>query len=297
MVLPALRHRGSAAVNNQRKRGVWPGTSVITHAANRNGRDFVAGDIHGHFGTVEHALAELAFRPDRDRLFSAGDLIDHGPRSVDALTWLASGRILAVRGNHEQMLVDTLVYENGHLRKSGHGSTWLECGGGWWWNLNDTHSEDTKPRTEAEQEARLNDWLGAMRQVPYLRRIDTAAGPVGIAHTMPVYYGDWSEVEEIMTDGAQRARQAAFPRIERAPSEVLWSRPDIEREDRSAPDLPRAMAHITFVVTGHTPHLEPRWTRENIVCIDTGVHIPEYGHLTIAEIQTGEPELHRFATR
>ena len=75
---------------------------------------------------------------------------------------------------------------------------------------------------------------------------------------------------------------------------MLWDRPDIERERRDAPDLPRAMTHVTLVVTGHTPHLQQRWTRRNVLCIDTGVHVPENGHLTIAEIQSGEPALHRF---
>ena len=40
------------------------------HPANRTGQDFVAGDIHGHFGTVEHALDALAFDPSQDRLFN-----------------------------------------------------------------------------------------------------------------------------------------------------------------------------------------------------------------------------------
>ena len=33
----------------------------------------------------------------------------------------------------------------------------------------------------------------------------------------------------------------------------------------------------------------------DLLCIDTGVHCPELGHLTVAEIQTGTAELHRFA--
>ena len=207
---------------NQYKHMVWPDESLISHPANETGRDFVAGDIHGHFDTLEHALAKLEFDPGRDRLFSAGDLIDHGPRSADALEWLGSGRILAVRGNHEQMLVECLIFENGHLRKSGVGATWLDCGGDWWWGLNDTDEDGAPPRREVDHDRRRDDWLGAMRQVPYLRRIDTAAGPVGIAHTMPIYYGDWREVEEIMTDGAKLARETRFPRIESAPSGVLW---------------------------------------------------------------------------
>ena len=48
---------------------------------------------------------------------------------------------------------------------------------------------------------------------------------------------------------------------------------------------------------GHAPELHPRWTRQNVLRIDTGVHVPDYGHLTIAQIESGEPQVHRFARR
>ena len=73
------------------------------------GRDFVVGDVHGEFDTLEAMLASVGFLPGRDRLFALGDLIDRGPRSADALSWMESGRIeLSVRGNHEQMLLDRI---------------------------------------------------------------------------------------------------------------------------------------------------------------------------------------------
>ena len=46
---------------------------VRTIPANPHRRDFVVGDLHGGFRTLEHALAELRFDPDRDRLFGVGD--------------------------------------------------------------------------------------------------------------------------------------------------------------------------------------------------------------------------------
>lgn len=36
------------------------------------GRDLVVSDIHGCFGTVEHALETLEYDATRDRLFSLG---------------------------------------------------------------------------------------------------------------------------------------------------------------------------------------------------------------------------------
>ena len=70
------------------------------------GHDFVVGDVHGEFPTLETLLSRVGFAPQHDRLFALGDLVDRGPRSVDALAWMESGRIaMSVRGNHEQMLL------------------------------------------------------------------------------------------------------------------------------------------------------------------------------------------------
>ena len=49
-----------------------------THAVGLNqvGRDFVVGDVHGCFRTLEVALLEIEFDPIRDRLFGVGDLVN-----------------------------------------------------------------------------------------------------------------------------------------------------------------------------------------------------------------------------
>ena len=51
---------------------------------------------------------------------------------------------------------------------------------------------------------------------------------------------------------------------------------------------------VDLVLSGHTPGLHPRWARRNVLCIDTGVHYEELGHLTVAEVHDGLV-LHRFA--
>ena len=45
---------------------------------NRTGRDFVVGDVHGCFRTLEQALGQVGFDRERDRLFSVGDLVNRG---------------------------------------------------------------------------------------------------------------------------------------------------------------------------------------------------------------------------
>ena len=51
----------------------------------------MVGDVHGEFHALEAMLASVGFLPECDRLFALGDLIDRGPRSVDAVAWMESG--------------------------------------------------------------------------------------------------------------------------------------------------------------------------------------------------------------
>ncbi|WP_240622171.1 metallophosphoesterase [Achromobacter mucicolens] len=55
---------------------------------NTKGRDLAVGDIHGHFGRLDAALAATRFSPEKDRLFAVGDLVDRGPESAEVLVWL-----------------------------------------------------------------------------------------------------------------------------------------------------------------------------------------------------------------
>lgn len=61
-----------------------PSTDLCPHLPhNERGRAFVVGDIHGHFDTLRHALAELEVG-EHDRVLSLGDLVDRGPHYFEA---------------------------------------------------------------------------------------------------------------------------------------------------------------------------------------------------------------------
>ena len=277
-------------------RTVWPEHAIVHHGRNETGgRDLVAGDIHGYFDTLEHALDKLGFDPGADRLFAVGDLVDRGPRSAAALEWLAADRIAAVRGNHDQGMVDALVLDHGKLYPSGHSELWAQIGGQWWYDLPNDGEEAI--------EQRRRQWLTALRRVPFARTLETFNGQrIGIVHTLELA-NDWSSLEAMLKHLAHEAeinaRSAhsahAYHTLNHLPHEILWGRPQIECEAREDTALPAPMREIDLVLIGHTPGREARWTRRNVLCIDTGVHIPEHGHLTIAEVQTAPPRLHRFA--
>ena len=131
------------------------------------GRDFVVGDVHGEFHALEAMLASVGFLPECDRLFALGDLIDRGPRSVDAVAWMESGRIaLSVRGNHEQMLLERMQEVENNPDN---------------WRPLTMHPWFTRdvPR---EQWAR---WQAMVHTMPIALTIRTAAGAVGLVHASP----------------------------------------------------------------------------------------------------------------
>ncbi|HEX9777882.1 MAG TPA: metallophosphoesterase family protein [Geopsychrobacteraceae bacterium] len=70
------------------------------------------GDIHGQLERLNRLLARVRPRPD-DQVVLLGDYIDRGPDAkgvIDALLKLrgAAPRTVFLRGNHEQMLLDSL---------------------------------------------------------------------------------------------------------------------------------------------------------------------------------------------
>jgi bis(5'-nucleosyl)-tetraphosphatase (symmetrical) len=72
---------------------------------------YVIGDVHGCFETLRNLLARIPFRPDEDRLWLVGDLVNRGPDSLGVLRWAREiserlgERFVAVLGNHEVHLL------------------------------------------------------------------------------------------------------------------------------------------------------------------------------------------------
>jgi serine/threonine protein phosphatase 1 len=72
-------------------------------------RVFAIGDIHGCSRALDTLLAAFQPRPE-DLLVALGDYVDRGPDSHGVLDRLiklhATGRLVALRGNHDQMMLD-----------------------------------------------------------------------------------------------------------------------------------------------------------------------------------------------
>lgn len=76
---------------------------------------YVIGDIHGRPLLVEQLIENVPWDLKNDKIVFLGDLIDRGsdaPGVVDIVMKLAESnpRVVVLRGNHEQMLLDCLDY-------------------------------------------------------------------------------------------------------------------------------------------------------------------------------------------
>ena len=125
---------------------------------NAAGRDFVVGDVHGCFRTLERALAALAFDASRDRLFGVGDLVERGPHSAKALDWIQRWFTAVTLGNHEDA---ALGWIEDRLEGSG------EEPYGWPRSV----PSDAYPR-----------WRDTFREMPLAVTIETSHGDVSVVH-------------------------------------------------------------------------------------------------------------------
>ena len=221
--------------------------------ANRDGRDFIVGDIHGHLERLDRLLEHVEFRPKHDRLFSVGDLIDRGPDSPSCLERLDQPWLYAVRGNHEQMMCDA------QRRQPNAEGLWLANGGAWSRALDGTRL------------ARLTERAAGL---PWAMEIETRAGErVGLVHA-----------DVLGTEWADFTARLAEPAGEHA---ALWSRDTLGRLAQRRRGGEAGVAGIDVVFHGHTPLRAPRAVA-NRRWLDTGVFMPD-GALTLAELAAGTP--------
>ncbi|ROO29808.1 metallophosphoesterase [Salinisphaera japonica] len=227
--------------------------TVQHHGCNHDGRDFIVGDIHGYLRQLEGLLAHVGFDRSRDRLFSVGDLIDRGPDSAAALQLVDAPWCFAVRGNHEQMMLDAHA-ANAPANAE---ALWLSNGGAW------SRQLDTQALTAHRQRA-------ASLPLAMTITIETGAR-VGLVHA-DIGMADWADF---------------VTRLGEAPIKdtALWSRHTLSALGRPGARRNTSLARVTgidVIFHGHTPLAAPlavanrRW-------LDTGVFTAD-GALTLAEL-------------
>lgn len=228
----------------------WPLVKRV--GRNTQGRDFIVGDIHGHFKKLSAKLGEVGFDPDEgDRLFSVGDLVDRGPESESVLQWLARPWFFPVAGNHEDMAVR---WPNGNMDAG------LYMRNGGTWNV-------TKTRDESLQ------YADALAMLPIAIELETSRGLIGIVHA-DCPCDRWQEFTALLeTPDISRSR------LKDIISSAQWDRMRLE-----LPGLRGPIAGVRAVVVGHTPQQEPTWS-DNVLYIDTGGWHPSGAGFTVIDAE------------
>ena len=219
--------------------------------SNQKGRDFVVGDIHGYFLMLEKLLWQVSFDPQKDRLFSVGDLIDRGPESERAIEFINYHWFHAIRGNHEQMLIDSV--NDVQISRN-----WTTFNGGDWWQKIPPH---------LHQRIR-----SVIEKLPMAIEINTAKGRVGLVHADIPTGISWKDFV-VQLDSDQDIIDQA-----------LWSRARFKQLQLMGRTQP--VAGIDMIIFGHTPVSKPVY-ESNVVYIDTGAAYPNdkaLGTLTMLEI-------------
>lgn len=150
-----------------------------TISLNKKGKDFVVSDIHGNFTLLTEILKSQGFNPDKDRVFSVGDIIDRGGESEMCLNLLLTPWFKPVLGNHELMLVSFLDDPSMIDAISKNGGGWLN--------------------KHLDSPAAIRRWVELIKlRMPIAMTIETQFGFVGITHAQPPE--NWEDVKNPNTE-------------------------------------------------------------------------------------------------
>jgi serine/threonine protein phosphatase 1 len=180
------------------------------------GRIFAVGDLHGMAHAFDRLLALAGFDPKCDLVWSLGDLVDRGPFSSRCLALLDEPWFSAIRGNHEQLMLDAVVDRSAWLQ-------WMVNGGDWALSY---------PWEDASERNRL-------LALPWAAELLTANGRVGLVHADVDRRYNWVRFVEALEEGIGLTRQTA-----------LWSRISVNHALGGAPG--GRVRGVDLVLVGHS---------------------------------------------
>lgn len=219
---------------------------------------FIAvGDLHGRLDLLDQLLERIQPRLIADTpLIFVGDYIDRGEDSAGVLTRLfelshsSEGRVICLRGNHEDMLLSFLD------RPEEHGARWLRYGG-----MQTLGSYRIPGVTPAQDPDKLRQWRDQLRrQMP--------ADVISWLQELPVLWTSGNT--HVVHAGADPSK----PMTHQSDRVLTWGLRGAE---------PMIRTDGQWIVRGHVsvPELQ---VENGLISIDTGAYVT--GNLTAVLIST-----------
>lgn len=225
------------------------------------GRTFVGGDIHGELDLLLQELEKVGFDKSVDVFIATGDLIDRGPKSLEAIKLIQEPWFETVLGNHEDLAYKSFFGETEDIRNENFGC-WFQNGGKWYFDL--------PPESQNEFQEILKD---SVSKLPYLIEISMPDGrKIGVAHAS-VPGRDWEQLSAPLSD---IQREAAI--WHRGPANDIQAALESPWDDWEEDYI---IKNIDQVYLGHTPARTP-FSGANLTFIDTGAF--HTGKLTVIEL-------------
>ncbi len=238
-----------------------PDASPVNAAIPAGERVYAIGDIHGRLDLLEALANEIEadnsqHEPARSTVILLGDLIDRGPDSAGVIRfvreWQARRPLRILCGNHEEMLLESLVRPevlSAFLRHGGR-ETILSYG---------LTEESYRRLTLEELQQQMAQAIPA-DHIAFIRSFEDS-----------ILIGDYLFVHAGIMPGVARGKQSR--------ADLRWIRePFLSHEGR----------HEHIVVHGHT--ITPDATiRHNRIGIDTGAYL--HGRLTALVLEGKERNL------
>ncbi|KAG2149076.1 Metallo-dependent phosphatase-like protein [Suillus bovinus] len=134
-------------------------------------RIIAIGDIHGMNSSLTDLLDEIQYDSERDSLIHVGDLETRATihDSIDVLSFMSSKRLLGVRGNNDQKVIEWRAWMNWILSLPG-GQEWLSIMDKRWPNLD---GDKRLQRTELEK------WVETSKYASWKKMVPTGWHPLG----------------------------------------------------------------------------------------------------------------------
>lgn len=194
-------------------------------SANSRGRDLVVGDIHGCFSLLTQALKAADFKPEDDRLFAVGDIVNRGPECAQAVTWLDYPWFHAVQGNHDHMMLSATS------RKK----------------------EDRKDWEQSMSDSDLNKLVKQCANMPITMQVESDIGLIGFVHAEVPEDVHWNAFVDGLNDPKSDYHQCALWDEERLTNKNTKDVEGVERVfvgHKIHDNSPVCMGNVYYMDTG-----------------------------------------------